>query len=179
VTAPRIALARGPAGGLPELASRYLEEYLDKIRVSLERLDEDQIWWRPAPGTNSAGNLVLHLSGNLSLWILSGVGGRPFERHRSEEFAADRSHGRSELLSRLEEVVAACRGVLGSLEAEDLEREAEIQGYDVDVLGAVFHAVEHMSYHAGQIVWIAKSLTNGGGEGEGGPASISWTVFLV
>jgi uncharacterized damage-inducible protein DinB len=167
VTAPRIALARGPAGGLPELASRYLEEYLDKIRVSLERLDEDQIWWRPAPGTNSAGNLVLHLSGNLSLWILSGVGGRPFERHRSEEFAADRSHGRAELLSRLEEVVAACRGVLGSLAPEDLEREAEVQGYEVDVLGAVFHAVEHMSYHAGQIVWIAKSLTNGGGEGEG------------
>lgn len=113
MTAPRIALARGPAGALPELAARYLEEYLDKIWASLERLDEDQIWWRPAPETNSAGNLVLHLSGNLSLWILSGVGGRPFERRRSEEFAADRSHGRSELLSQLEEVVAACRACWG------------------------------------------------------------------
>lgn len=165
MTPPRIALARGPAGSLPELAARYLEEYLDKIRASLARLDEDQIWWRPGPGTNSAGNLVLHLSGNLSLWVLSGVGGRPFDRRRSEEFAADRSHGRSELMSRLEEVVAACRGVLGSLAPEDLEREARVQGYEVDVLGAVFHAVEHMGYHTGQIVWIAKSLA--GGEGDG------------
>lgn len=161
---PRIALSRGPAGGLPELAARYLEEYLDKIRLAAERLDEDQVWWRPGPGTNSVGNLILHLSGNLSLWILSGVGGRPFDRRRSEEFSADRSHGRAELLARLEEVVTACRGVLAALGPEDLEREARVQGYSVNVLGAVFHAVEHMSYHTGQIVWIAKRLS--GGEGE-------------
>lgn len=161
---PRIALARGPSGGLPELAARYLEEYLDKIRLAAERLDEDQVWWRPGPGSNSVGNLILHLSGNLSLWILSGVGGRPFDRRRSEELSADRTHGRAELLARLEEVVTACRGVLAALGPEDLGREARVQGYEVDVLGAVFHAVEHMSYHTGQIVWIAKRLA--GGEGE-------------
>jgi len=155
---PTTALSRGPADGFPELAARYLEECLDKVRLAVERLDAEQIWWRPAPGTNSAGNLILHLCGNLSLWILSGVGGRPYERDRSGEFAADRSHGRSELLGRLEEVVVACRGVLGALAPEDLERPAAIQGYTTDVLGAVFHAVEHMSYHTGQIVWIVKAL---------------------
>ncbi|HSL81569.1 MAG TPA: DinB family protein [Thermoanaerobaculia bacterium] len=159
---PRTALSRGPVGSLPELAARYLEEYLDKIRLAAERLTEDQVWWRPAPGTNSAGNLILHLCGNLSLWLLAGVGGRHYERHRSEELAADRTHGKAELLARLEEVVAACRGVLAALEPEDLGRPAAIQGYDTDLLGAVFHAVEHMSYHTGQIVWIAKELGAGG-----------------
>lgn len=159
---PRTALSRGPARTLPELAARYLEEYLDKIRLAVERLTEDELWWRPGPGTNSAGNLILHLCGNLSLWILAGVGGRSYERRRSEELAADRSHGKGELLARLEEVVAACRGVLAGLAPEDLAREAAIQGYDTDLLGAVFHAVEHMSYHTGQIVWIAKELGAGG-----------------
>lgn len=159
---PTTALSRGPARSLPELAARYLEEYLDKIRLAVERLSEDELWWRPAAGTNSAGNLILHLCGNLSLWLLAGVGGRPFDRRRSEEFGADRSHGKAELLARLEEVVAACRGVLAALEPEDLERPAAIQTYDTDLLGAVFHAVEHMSYHTGQIVWIAKALGAGG-----------------
>lgn len=158
---PGTALSRGPAGSLPELAARYLEEYLDKIRLAVERLSEDELWWRPAPGTNSAGNLVLHLCGNLSLWVLAGVGGRPFERHRAEEFSADRSHGRTELLALLEEVVAACRGVLAALGPEDLERPVSIQTYDVALLDAVVHALEHMSYHTGQIVWIAKELGAG------------------
>jgi uncharacterized damage-inducible protein DinB len=158
---PRTALSRGPAGSLPELAARYLEEYLDKIRLAVERLSEDQLWWRPAPGTNSAGNLILHLCGNLSLWLLAGVGGRPFERHRAEEFSADRTHGKAELLARLEEVVAACRGVLAAVEPADLERPAAIQGYETELLDAVVHAVEHMSYHTGQIVWIAKELGAG------------------
>lgn len=158
---PTTALSRGPAGALPELAGRYLEEYLEKIRLALERLDGDQLWWRPAPGTNSAGNLLLHLCGNLSYWILAGVGGRPYQRDRGGEFAADRSDGSAELLGRLEEVVMACRGVLAALAPEDLERRVAIQGYDTNVLGAVFHAVEHMSYHTGQIVWIVKAQQAG------------------
>ena len=92
---------------------------------------------------------------------LAGIGGRPYTRDRSGEFSADRSHGKAELLGRLEQVVAGCRGVLATLAPEDLERRAEIQGYETDVLGAVFHAVEHMAYHTGQIVWIAKELQAG------------------
>lgn len=160
--APITALSRGPAGALPELAARYLEEYLDKIRIAVERLDEppqdESLWWRPAPGTNSVGNLLLHLAGNLSLWILAGVGGREYERDRAGEFAAEGGAGAEELLGRLGEVVAECRQVLEGLEGQDLAEELDIQSYRVDRLSAVFHAVEHMSYHTGQIVWIVKQL---------------------
>ena len=158
---PRTALSRGPAASLPELASRYLEEYLDKIRLAVAGLDDEQIWWRPAPGTNSAANLMLHLCGNLSLWILAGAGGRSYERHRSAEFAADGGRSKGELLEGLGRVVAECREVLGALDPAALDRPLGVQGYEADLLSAVVHGVEHMSYHTGQIVWIAKQLRAG------------------
>jgi uncharacterized damage-inducible protein DinB len=156
---PTTALSRGRCPSLLELAPRYLEEYLEKIGRSVERLEEEQVWWRPLAGTNSIGNLLLHLRGNLSLWILEGIGGRPFERDRHGELNADRTHQRDELLRLLTDVVTDCREVLSGLEPGDLERPLDIQGYETDTLGALFHAVEHMSYHTGQIVFIVKQLT--------------------
>ncbi|MEM7352227.1 MAG: DinB family protein [Acidobacteriota bacterium] len=160
----RTALSRGPGASFPELSARYLEEYLEKIRHVTALLDEDQIWWRPVPDTNSIGNLLLHLAGNLTMWIAKGVGGDAFERHRSAEFAADRSHTRDEMIERLAAVVDRCRQVLDSLEGEPLDRVVEVQGYRLDVLGIILHAVEHMSYHTGQILSLAKQAR---GEGHG------------
>lgn len=158
---PRTALSRGVAGSVPELGARYLEEYVDKIRLSVERLDEEQLWWRPAPGANSVGNLLLHLMGNLSLWIGAGLGGWRYTRDRAGELAQRGGAGapeKDELVKRLAAVVAGCRGVLEGLEGADLAAEVEVQGYRVDRLGALFHAVEHMSYHTGQIVSMVKQL---------------------
>ena len=50
----------------PLIASHYLGEYLEKIGHCVGLLSEDEVWWRPAPGTNSIANLMLHLAGNLS-----------------------------------------------------------------------------------------------------------------
>lgn len=158
---PTTALSHGPARSLPELAARYLDEYLDKIRLAVVRLTDDQLWWRPAPGTNSAGNLLVHLEGNLSLWILGGLGGREVRRDRAAEFSLrgrEGAPGSEELVERLAGVVGECRRVLEESVGEDLSAEVEVQGYRVDRMGALFHAVEHMSYHTGQIVWIVKQL---------------------
>lgn len=157
-TLPTTALSLGGSVPFPELAARYLGEYLDKIRLALRDLDEDEIWWRPAPHANSAANLVIHLAGNLTLWLLGGVGGEAVIRDRAAEFAAERSVSKAAALARLQEVVARCQAVLRALPASELGREIEIQTYRLDLLGAVFHAVEHMSYHTGQIVWIAKAV---------------------
>lgn len=158
----RTALSHGPCPSFPKLAARYLEEYLEKIRRAVDLLDDDQVWWRPAPDSNSIGNLLLHLAGNLSLWLRAGLGGDAFERDRAGEFAADRTHGSEELMRRLSTVVARCREVLDGLDGEALDRPVEVQGYRSDVLGVVFHAVEHMSYHSGQILTLAKQLRGAG-----------------
>lgn len=154
----RTALSRGPGADFPELSARYLEEYAEKIASSLRRLDRRQIWSRPNEASNSAGNLVLHLAGNLTQWILSGIGGLPDERRRSEEFSARDGEGAEELIALLSGVVERCRAVLETLSDDDLRRVHSVQTYSIDGLGIVYHAVEHMSYHTGQIVWIAKSF---------------------
>lgn len=158
---PRTALSRGPCDSLTELSARYLEEYLEKIAACLQRLDDEQVWWRPSTGNNSIGNLMLHLAGNLSLWLLNGIGGQSHERHRSQEFLADHSHSKEQLLARLGGVVADSCDVLRGFPDDQLTAPRSNQGYWTNSLGMVFHAVEHMAYHTGQIVAATKQLNAG------------------
>ena len=69
--------------------ARYLlrEEYLPKIERCLEQLSDEQVWWRANAKSNSIGNLLLHLSGNVRQWIVGGLGGAPDQRNRDAEFA--------------------------------------------------------------------------------------------
>jgi uncharacterized damage-inducible protein DinB len=161
---PRLALRRSRGQSFQSQSAAYLSEYLDKIRLAVQNLDDDAFWWRPAAGTNSAANLVIHLTGNLSLWVLKSIGGEEFERHRAAEFAADRSAGKDELVAGLAAVVESSCAVLGALSDDDLGRELDVQGYVCDAFTATFHAVEHMSYHTGQIIWIAKQALARRGE---------------
>jgi uncharacterized damage-inducible protein DinB len=143
-------------------AARLLEEYMDKIERSLATLDEAQVWWRANESSNSVGNLLLHLAGNLSQWVLAGLGGESFERRRAAEFAAREGAPPAELVASLRGVADRCALVARRLGDEDLAAWHEIQGYRRDGFGVLLHAVEHMSYHTGQIVLLAKQLGGGG-----------------
>src|SRR5512136_2920824 len=112
-----------PSPALPQEAHRLFAEYFGKIERCVALLSTEQIWWRPNPRCTSVGNILLHLCGNLSQWVLAGLGGAPFERHRHEEFAAVEGGDGAALLSRLREVVAACRNLARTLSEEDLRRE--------------------------------------------------------
>jgi uncharacterized damage-inducible protein DinB len=140
------------------ISSDFLAGFFHRIEVAVSHLSEEQVWWRPNAATNSVGNLLLHLQGNLSQWILASLGGEGYERHRSREFTADRTARKAELLDGLGQVVERCRAVIDRLSAEQLAQRRKIQGYDTDGIYAVFHVVEHMSYHTGQIVHIVKEL---------------------
>ena len=120
-------------------------------------LDERQLWQRATPRCNSVGNLILHLTGNVRQWIIGGVGQTPIERDRAAEFAATGPAPLDPILAALERVVGDACGVIAALDADALQARREIQGYDVAVLVAVTHVVEHFSWHVGQIVHMAKS----------------------
>ncbi len=130
--------------------------HLPRIACCLNLLSDKQIWWRPHPTSNSVGNLVLHLVGNVRQWIISGLGGAPDRRERDKEFAERGLIPRSALLARLQTTVAeACR-VLKWLTAEDLARTHPIQGFRVTGLQAILHVTEHLAYHTGQIIFVTK-----------------------
>jgi uncharacterized damage-inducible protein DinB len=136
-----------------------LAEYREKIERSLGSLSDDDIWWRANDRSNSIGNLILHLSGNVTQWIAGGVGRRPYERLRQQEFDERRMLPKTELLDRLGACVSTADGVLAELAPSTLAEPRRIQGYDVTVLEAVYHVVEHFSMHTGQIILLAKART--------------------
>lgn len=131
------------------------KQNLPFIVKCLQQLSEEEIWWRPNPASNSAGNLVLHLCGNVRQWIISGLGGAPDKRQRDLEFS-DGPVARRELVTRLRRTVRDAFRVLVKLSDDSLARTYSIQGYHVSGLDAVFHVTEHFGYHTGQIIYITK-----------------------
>jgi uncharacterized damage-inducible protein DinB len=142
-----------------QLAREFLrEEYLPKIERCLEKLTDEQIWWRSNSQSNSIGNLLLHLSGNARQWIVCGLGGEADARLRQAEFDERRSIPRDELLERLRCTTKAVDDTLAFFEPYRLLDRFEIQGKEVTALAAIFHVTEHFSMHTGQIILLTKML---------------------
>jgi uncharacterized damage-inducible protein DinB len=132
-------------------------DYVPKIERCLDRLSEADIWWRPNEASNSIGNLILHLCGNVTMWIVGGVGALPFERHRQREFDERTKIPATDLRTRLRVVVQQADEVMSAVRPDDLLSRRQIQGYDVTVLEAIYHVVEHFSMHTGQIILLSKA----------------------
>ncbi len=142
-------------------SAEKLRQYTDRILICLDRLTPEQIWARGSDSENAIGNLVLHLSGNVRQWIGSGVAGRENVRDRDAEFAARGEANAETLRALLRTTVGEAIEVIGKLTPERLAETIRVQGYDVTVLQAVYHVVEHFSQHTGQIIFATKLFTGG------------------
>ena len=131
-------------------------DYLPKIERCLEVLTEEDVWWRAHEGSNSIGNLLLHLEGSTRTWIMSVAGGSYSPRDRQQEFAERERSPRAELMARLRQTLAEADEVLAHIDPEMLLERRQTPWEDVTVLWAVYHAVEHFAMHAGQIIMLAK-----------------------
>jgi uncharacterized damage-inducible protein DinB len=138
--------------------SRYFlgTEYLTKLKSAVAALPADALWWRPNDQSNSVGNLLLHLTGNIRQWIVNGVGGVPGSRDRDGEFSARGGQTAAVLMADLENVLAEVDHILSALTPDELLEGRTIQGRDLTVLEAIFHVVEHFSHHLGQILLVVK-----------------------
>jgi uncharacterized damage-inducible protein DinB len=147
-----------------QLAESFLEQarhslrqhHLPRLVRCLEALSEEDVWWRPNQASNSVGNLVLHLEGNVRQWIVAGLGGESDRRDRPREFAERGPIPRRQLLARLRVAVRQATRVLRQVSARALKRRYTIQRLRVSGLVAVQHVVEHFAYHTGQIIYITK-----------------------
>ena len=105
---------------------RLRDEFLPRLRKAVTLLDHQALWQRENEHTNSVGNLLLHLEGNVRQWILSGLGGRPDRRRRELEFHPVEEEAAESLLSRLESTVLEAVDVIEPLMREKLlEHSAE------------------------------------------------------
>jgi uncharacterized damage-inducible protein DinB len=143
-----------------QCSARSLRQAHGRIETCLGKLDDDQIWRRAGVHSNSCGNLCLHLAGNVTQWILHGVGGAPDRRDRDAEFAAQGGVGRAELAALLHNAVQQACAIIESLPEQSLTEQRCIQNYSVTVLEAIYHVVEHFSQHTGQIIFLTKAITD-------------------
>jgi uncharacterized damage-inducible protein DinB len=149
-----------PQAFLTQARSYLQKDFLPKIERCLEQLSDDDVWWRAGDESNSVGNLILHLCGNVRQWIVSGIGGERDARVRQAEFDRREMIPRSELLSNLKTTLTEADAVLARVEAAELLVTRRIQSSDVNTLEAIFHVVEHFSMHTGQIILLTKILTH-------------------
>jgi hypothetical protein len=135
---------------------KLLEQYWPRLRKAVEPLGDEQIWWRPNDASNSIGNLILHLNGNVWQWLVASFNRLEDKRDRPAEFSATGDLSASDLLARLGQTLDEAAKVLARLTQEELLATWHIQGYTVSGLAAVYQVVEHFGLHHGQIVYITK-----------------------
>lgn len=125
-------------------------------------LDEQRIWY-VAPGiANSAGNLCLHLIGNLNTYIGAELGGIAYTRHRELEFSLQ-SIPRLELLAKLTETSRIVDETLGNLAPGILAQEYPLLVFEEKTSTEYFlvHLATHLTYHLGQINYHRRMLDAG------------------
>jgi uncharacterized damage-inducible protein DinB len=142
-----------------DFSSRKLRQLEERIEACLARLSDDQLWSRAGESSNSAGNLCLHLAGNVRQWIIHGIGGAADVRTRDAEFAARGGISRDELLLRLRETVGEACAILDALPPARLLETITPQRHQVTVTEAILHVVEHFAEHTGQIILLTKACT--------------------
>jgi uncharacterized damage-inducible protein DinB len=133
-----------------------LDEYWPRLRGCVESLTDDQVWWRPNEVSNSIGNLLLHLNGNVGQWLVGSFNRTEVARNRSAEFAERDLVSRAVLLDALGATLQDASAVLSRLTEADLLTTLHIQGETVTGVDAVYHVVEHFGMHYGQILYITK-----------------------
>ena len=136
--------------------NKLLNQYWPRLRKAVEPLSQEQIWWRPNQASNSIGNLILHLNGNVWQWLVASFNRLTDERDRPAEFSATGDLSAADLLARLGQTMDEASKVLERLTNENLLATWQIQGYTVSGLAAVYQVVEHFGLHYGQIVYITK-----------------------
>jgi DinB superfamily len=136
---------------------------LTRLIQELQAFPSDESLWQHAPGVkNSAGNLVLHLEGNLREFVGRQLGQVSYSRRRDLEFALS-GLSRDDLVGRMEHVRELVAKVVAQLSDSDLsathpERVLEIDCSSHDFL---VHLLGHLNFHLGQIDYLRRILTEG------------------
>jgi len=139
-------------------AIHRIDENTQKLTTCLGELEEIDIWKRPNQHSNSVGNIILHLCGNIRQYAISSLGNNKDVRERDKEFSADGGYSGSELLKKLIDTIDQAKDIIRNATESELLRERKVQGYNHSGIGIVIHVTEHYSYHTGQIIFWTKLL---------------------
>ncbi|MBT8311525.1 MAG: DUF1572 domain-containing protein [Eudoraea sp.] len=135
-----------------------LDEKTEMIAKCLHQLSEEELWQRPNQASNSVGNLLLHLCGNIRQYMISGLGKQDDIRERDLEFNISGGYTKAALFEKLDGVLEETKAVVNALDNEAWLSEYQVQGFKLSGIGIALHVVEHYAYHTGQIAFWTKLL---------------------
>lgn len=133
---------------------------LEKLQLEINAYrQEDNIWKLTEGISNSAGNLCLHLVGNLNHFIGAVLGETGYVRNRDMEFAS-KNLPRHELIEMVKNTIHVINSSLNTLSQEALEKEYPlvVLGNTVSTEYFLVHISTHLSYHLGQINYHRRLL---------------------
>lgn len=133
---------------------------LEKLKTEIGLYSAEENLWRTDKSiTNSAGNLCLHLIGNLNAFIGAGLAKTDYVRQRDFEFSG-KDVPRTSLLQQIDETIVIVEKGLDSLTDEALSGDFPIQiwGKPIGMEFTLIHLATHLSYHLGQINYHRRLL---------------------
>lgn len=133
---------------------------LNKLKSEIELFEKESEIWHIQKGiTNSAGNLCLHIVGNLNTYIGAEFGKTGYIRNRALEFSL-KDVPRAELINKIEETIVTVNNALNSVSEEDLKKEYPLLVFDskTSTEYMLVHLTTHLAYHLGQINYHRRLL---------------------
>ncbi len=142
-----------------ELA-KVFEKDLKKLKEEIESYEESDLFKTATGITNSAGNLAMHLVGNLKHFIGAVLGNSGYIRNREFEFAGQISQ--AALLTEIEETQIIVRETLAKITAQNLDQNYPVRVFGDDMTSGFFliHLLGHLNYHMGQINYHRRLIKN-------------------
>jgi uncharacterized damage-inducible protein DinB len=134
---------------LLEIYERDLRKLIEEVNLYSNEAD---LWIVEKGISNSAGNLCLHLIGNLSHFIGATLGNTGYVRNRDAEFSL-KNIPRETIVAEIEKVIAVVNAALENLTTADLEKDFPLEknGRIVSTTHMLIHLLAHLAYHLGQV----------------------------
>jgi hypothetical protein len=146
--------------GMIEILKSLFDRDLQKLKLEIESYqDEQKIWYTEGAITNPAGNLCLHLVGNLNTYIGKELGKTGYVRFRDAEFSLN-NIPRAELISKIEGTISMVDKTLSQLKEQDLKNEFPGVYGDkkITIEELLLHTISHFNYHLGQVNYHRRLL---------------------
>ena len=145
---------------LTETLQKLYDRDLSKLKEEIGLYpDEASLWKTDGEIANSAGNLTLHLIGNLRHFFGAVLGETGYVRDRDKEFS-DTGVSRADLITGIDQAAADVNATLEKLTADDLAKTypIEVFGHLMTTEYFLVHLATHLNYHLGQINYHRRLL---------------------
>ena len=144
-----------------ETLKTLFKKDLEKLKTEIELYqNEDRIWHFEKNIANSAGNLCLHLIGNLNAYIGVGLAKTNYVRQRDLEFSL-KNISRTELTQKIEETIIVVDNGLSSITNDDFKNDFPLIIWDkkpTETAYTLIYLANHFNYHLGQINYHRRLL---------------------